>query len=65
MLALITAGFGSDLAMPGSVGPSYLCSGTHPEGRIGYREWAGRNGRLGTVHSVDDHYGHDIDELIA
>ena len=24
------------------------------EGRIGYREWARRNGRLGDIHSIDD-----------
>ena len=35
------------------------------EGRMGYREWAGRNGRLGDIHSVDDRYDHDIDELMA
>jgi hypothetical protein len=35
------------------------------EGRMGYREWARRNGRLGHIHSVDDRYDHDIDELMA
>jgi hypothetical protein len=35
------------------------------EGRIGYREWARRNGRLGDIHSLDDRYDHDIDELLA
>jgi hypothetical protein len=35
------------------------------EGRIGYREWARRNGRLGDIHSLDDRYCHDIDELMA
>jgi hypothetical protein len=35
------------------------------EGRIGYREWARRNGRLGDIHSVDDRYDHDVDELMA
>jgi hypothetical protein len=35
------------------------------EGRIGYREWAHRNGRLGDIHSLDDRYCHDIDELMA
>ena len=35
------------------------------EGRIGYREWALRSGRLEYVHSMDDRYDHDIDELIA
>ncbi len=35
------------------------------EGRIGYREWARRSGRLADVHSIDDRYDHDIDELMA
>jgi len=35
------------------------------EGRIGYREWARRNGRLADMHSIDDRYDHDIDELMA
>jgi hypothetical protein len=35
------------------------------EGRIGYREWARRSGRLGEIHSIDDRLGHDIDELMA
>jgi hypothetical protein len=35
------------------------------EGRIGYREWARRNGRLSQIHSIDDRYDHDIDELMA
>jgi hypothetical protein len=35
------------------------------EGRIGYREWARRNGRLGDIHSIDDRYHHDIDELMG
>jgi hypothetical protein len=35
------------------------------EGRIGYREWARRSGRLDYIHSVDDRYDHDIDELMA
>ena len=35
------------------------------EGRIGYREWARRNGRLCDIHSVDDRYDHDVDELMA
>src|SRR5918998_2956102 len=34
------------------------------EGRIGYREWAHRNGRLGDIHSIDDRYDHDVDELM-
>jgi hypothetical protein len=35
------------------------------EGRIGYREWARRNGRLADIHSLDDRLDHDIDELLA
>jgi hypothetical protein len=35
------------------------------EGRIGYREWASRSGRLEYIHSIDDRYDHDIDELMA
>jgi hypothetical protein len=35
------------------------------EGRIGYREWARRSGRLGEIHSLDDRLDHDIDELLA
>ena len=35
------------------------------EGRVGYREWARMNGRLGDIHSLDDRLDHDIDELIA
>jgi hypothetical protein len=35
------------------------------EGRVGYREWARRNGRLGDIHSLDDRLDHDIDELMT
>ncbi len=35
------------------------------EGRIGYREWARRSGRLADIYSIDDRYDHDIDELMA
>ncbi len=35
------------------------------EGRIGYREWARRSGRLEYIHSIDDRYDHDVDELMA
>jgi hypothetical protein len=33
------------------------------EGRIGYREWAMRRGRISP--SVEDRYDHDVDELMA
>jgi hypothetical protein len=35
------------------------------EGRIGYREWARRSGRLADIHSIDDRFDHDIDELMV
>jgi hypothetical protein len=35
------------------------------EGRIGYREWALGSGRLYDIHSLDDRYDHDVDELMA
>jgi hypothetical protein len=38
-----------------------LRPGTH----IWHREWVRRNGRLGDIHSIDDRYDHDIDELMA
>jgi hypothetical protein len=36
---------------------------TFREGRIGYREWAIRTGRLTGeyIHSLDDKYDHDVD----
>ena len=36
---------------------------TFREGRIGYREWAMRTGRISP--SVEDRYDHDIDEMMA
>ena len=51
-------------AKPGTATPC-LYSETHFEEQIGYREWARRNGRLGDIHSVDDRYDHDVDELMA
>jgi hypothetical protein len=50
-------------ATPGIV--TLLYSETHSEGRIGFREWARRNSRPGDIHSVDDRFEHDIDELMA
>jgi hypothetical protein len=35
------------------------------EGLIGYREWARRNRRLGDIHSIDDRFDHDVDEIMA
>jgi hypothetical protein len=32
------------------------------DGRAGYREWARRRGY---IHSLDDRYDHDVDELMA
>jgi hypothetical protein len=56
---------GSHLVVTGSVAVWFLYSETHPEGRIGYREWARGNGRLGDIHIVDDRYDHDVDGLMA
>jgi hypothetical protein len=42
-----------------------VLGGSFAEGRIGYREWACKNGRLADIHSINDRYDHDIDELIA
>jgi hypothetical protein len=36
-----------------------------PRGRIGYRKWALRSGHLEYIHSVEDRYDHDIDELMG
>jgi hypothetical protein len=46
------------------VAPS-LYSQTHPEERIGYRQWARRNDRLDDMHSIDNRYDYDIDDLMA
>jgi hypothetical protein len=35
------------------------------EGRIGYCEWARRNGSLADIHAIDGRYDHDVDELIV
>ncbi len=37
---------------------------TFAEGRIGYREWARRSGRIDYIHSLDDRYDHDIDQFV-
>ena len=40
---------------------------TFREGRIGYREWAIRCGRLAGdyIHSLDDRYDHDVDVAMS
>ncbi len=38
---------------------------TFREGRSGYREWARRSRRLYYIHSVDDKYDHDVDQLLS
>jgi hypothetical protein len=35
------------------------------EGGIGYRDWARRDGRPEEIHSIDDRYDHDVDELMG
>jgi hypothetical protein len=42
-----------------------LYSGTHPEGRIGYREWARRSGRLGDIYSIGDRLDLEVDEVMT
>jgi hypothetical protein len=32
---------------------------------MGCREWAGRNGHLSDIHSLEDRYDHDVDRLMA
>ena len=44
---------------------SSTCVASFREGRIGYREWARRSGRLADIHSLDDRYDHDVDELMG
>jgi hypothetical protein len=58
----MTTGRHAGPTTPEIVAP-YLYSETHPEGRIGYSEWARRNG--GRIDSLDDRYVHDVDELMA
>ena len=42
------------------------CSWDAPHGGlIGNREWARRNERLADIHTLDDRYDHDVDELMA
>ena len=40
---------------------------TFGKGRIGYREWAHRSGRLQDeyLHSLDDKYDHDVDMAMS
>ena len=40
---------------------------TFREGRIGYREWAIRSGRLAGeyIHSLDDKYEHDVEVAMS
>ena len=38
---------------------------TFAGGRIGYREWARRTGRLQDIHAVEDRYDKEIDELVG
>jgi hypothetical protein len=39
------------------------CIASCREGRIGYRRWATRTGRISP--SVEDRYDHDVDEMMA
>jgi hypothetical protein len=46
-----------------SNGPSTTRVASFREGRIGYRLWATRTGRINP--SIEDRYDHDVDELMA
>ena len=46
-----------------SNGSSTMPVASFREGRIGYREWATRSGRINP--SVEDRLDHDVDELMA
>jgi len=35
------------------------------KGGIRYREWARTDGRLGQIHTLDNRYDDDVDELIG
>jgi hypothetical protein len=48
-----------------SNGSTTTCVASFRLGRIGYREWARRSGRLADIHSLDDRLDHDVDELMA
>ena len=34
------------------------------EGRIGYREWSRRSGRLADIHSIENRFDHNLDEVM-
>jgi hypothetical protein len=34
------------------------------EGRIGYREWSRRSGRLADIHSIENRFDHNMDEVM-
>ena len=34
------------------------------EGRIGYREWSRRSGRLADIHSIENCFDHNMDEVM-
>ena len=55
------------MALATSLGGHFAASrvASFAEGRIGYREWICRNGRLADIHSIDDRFDPDIDEPIA
>ena len=44
-------------------GSSTTCLASFRDGRIGYREWATRSGRISP--SVEDRLDHDVDELMV
>jgi hypothetical protein len=34
------------------------------EGRIDYREWSRRSGRLADIHSIENRFDHNMDEVM-
>jgi hypothetical protein len=34
------------------------------EGRIGYREWSRRSGKLADIHSIENRFDHNMDEVM-
>jgi hypothetical protein len=54
-----------DFEYPYALHTDGLRVATFAEGRIGYREWCRRSGRLDYIHALDDRYDHDIDHFVS
>jgi hypothetical protein len=55
----------ADFDFPYSLHADGVRVATFAEGRIGYREWARRSGRLDYIHSLDDKYERDTDQYVS